>query len=310
MRDLVGARAERASRPEILFVAWPAHDIARLTEAFRRAVLRLFLRLHLFDEDQAAGMLTWPHSGFHVHAAVGVPASSSASTSSTDRGPSSARRDVVFGPMPGMSASFNSRMKASSPPGLTTCTPLASVPGFGLARSAASFDPSFVVPPPIDTVSDVSAMTASRIRCAIVSRDACSYSTSVRRRPRRAAWFGGGRYAFAGSISGSTVRGTSSAIARTQRAATHYFQRPDDALELDTARTSLAGLAMRLSADKVAGTVRGGLGYQHITPGYETNNLGFLSRADQQVVSSNFRLVPSRPHAGWRNGQVSLFSNH
>ena len=106
------------------------------------------------------------------------------------------------------------------------------------------------------------------------------------------------------------MRGTSSAIARTQRAATHYFQRPDDALELDTARTSLAGLAMRLSADKVAGTVRGGLGYQHITPGYETNNLGFLSRADQQVVSSNFRLVPSRPHAGWRNGQVSLFSNH
>ena len=73
MRDLVGARSERESRPELLFVAWPAHDIARLTEAFRRAVLRLFLRLHLFDEDQAAGMLTWPHSGFHVHTAVGVP---------------------------------------------------------------------------------------------------------------------------------------------------------------------------------------------------------------------------------------------
>jgi hypothetical protein len=42
-----------------------------LTEAFRRAVLRLFVRLELFDEDQAAGMLTWPHSGFHVHTAAG-----------------------------------------------------------------------------------------------------------------------------------------------------------------------------------------------------------------------------------------------
>jgi len=43
-----------------------------LTEAFRRAVLRLFVRLELFDEEQAAGMLTWPHSGFHVHTAVWV----------------------------------------------------------------------------------------------------------------------------------------------------------------------------------------------------------------------------------------------
>jgi len=60
-------------RPDGAFVSWPAHDTARLTEAFRRAVLRLFVRLDLFDEDQAAGMLTWPHSGFHVHTAVWVP---------------------------------------------------------------------------------------------------------------------------------------------------------------------------------------------------------------------------------------------
>ncbi len=60
-------------RPDGTFVTWPAHDTARLTEAFRRAVLRLFVRLALFDEGQAAGMLTWPHSGFHVHTAVWVP---------------------------------------------------------------------------------------------------------------------------------------------------------------------------------------------------------------------------------------------
>ncbi|MDA1081673.1 MAG: transposase, partial [Gemmatimonadetes bacterium] len=60
-------------RPDGTFVSWPAHDTARLTEAFRRAVLRLFVRLALFGEDQAAGMLTWPHSGFHVHTAVWVP---------------------------------------------------------------------------------------------------------------------------------------------------------------------------------------------------------------------------------------------
>ena len=60
-------------RPDGTFVSWPAHDTARLTEAFRLAVLRFFVRLELFDEAQAAGMLTWPHSGFHVHTAVWVP---------------------------------------------------------------------------------------------------------------------------------------------------------------------------------------------------------------------------------------------
>ena len=60
-------------RPDGTFVSWPVHDTARLTEAFRRAVLRLLVRLELFDETQAAGMLTWPHSGFPVHTAVWVP---------------------------------------------------------------------------------------------------------------------------------------------------------------------------------------------------------------------------------------------
>jgi tRNA A-37 threonylcarbamoyl transferase component Bud32 len=54
-------------------VTWPAYDTARLTAAFRRAVLWLFVRLELFDEDQAAGMRAWPHPGFHAHTAVWVP---------------------------------------------------------------------------------------------------------------------------------------------------------------------------------------------------------------------------------------------
>jgi hypothetical protein len=62
----------RKHRPDGTFVSWPVHDTARLTEAFRRTVLRLFVRLEFFDEDQAASMLTWPHSGFHVHTEVWV----------------------------------------------------------------------------------------------------------------------------------------------------------------------------------------------------------------------------------------------
>src|SRR5438309_2029588 len=67
---------DRHFRPDGTFArgpGWPGPDTAHLTEAFRRAVLRLFVRRGLFDAEQAQGMLHWPHSGFHVHAGVGVP---------------------------------------------------------------------------------------------------------------------------------------------------------------------------------------------------------------------------------------------
>ena len=47
--------------------------VRMLTRAFRRAVLRLFVRRGLFEADDAQGMLAWPHSGFHVHDGVWVP---------------------------------------------------------------------------------------------------------------------------------------------------------------------------------------------------------------------------------------------
>jgi hypothetical protein len=59
--------------PDGTFVPWPSHDTVALTEAFRRAVLRRFVRREIFDEEQAASMLQWPHSGFHVHDDVLVP---------------------------------------------------------------------------------------------------------------------------------------------------------------------------------------------------------------------------------------------
>ena len=49
---------EGGFRPDGTFVSWPVHDTARLTEAFYRTVLRRFVRLALFDHDQAHGMLT------------------------------------------------------------------------------------------------------------------------------------------------------------------------------------------------------------------------------------------------------------
>jgi hypothetical protein len=120
----------------------------------------------------------------------------------------------------------------------------------------------------------------------------------------------GSRFEISGSLAASSVRGSASAIARTQRSSVHQYQRPDDVLAVDTLRTSLGGTSLRVIGQKVAGLVRGTVSYQRITPGYETNDLGFLSRADEQIVNTNLRFIPSKPVGPWRNASLELYGQH
>ncbi len=73
--------SDRLNRPSIIYYHIPPGNLrllalsgwlTTLTEAFRRAVLRLFVRRELLDGETAQGMLAWPHSGFHVHDGVWV----------------------------------------------------------------------------------------------------------------------------------------------------------------------------------------------------------------------------------------------
>jgi hypothetical protein len=63
-----------AFRPDGTFLHLGYHEIEVLTEAFRRAVLRAFVRLDLLADDDARSMLAWPHSGFHVNHSVRLEA--------------------------------------------------------------------------------------------------------------------------------------------------------------------------------------------------------------------------------------------
>ena len=63
-------------------------------------------------------------------------------------------------------------------------TPSAAPPGRGFARPAASFATNFDVPPPIDSESEVAAITVSRIRRAVAASGSRSYSSSVPERSR------------------------------------------------------------------------------------------------------------------------------
>ena len=135
---------------------------------------------------------------------------------------------------------------------------------------------------------------------SFLRRDALTAGVDARHR------FAGGGYAMRASLATSLVKGTRSAIGRTQRSSTHFYQRPDDGLAVDTTLTSLAGSSLSLAANKVSGLLRWNANYQYTTPGYETNDLGFLSRADLQSEQVTVALAPRAPVRGWRNASLSL----
>jgi hypothetical protein len=56
------------------FVAQSAHDASVLAGAWQRAVLALFVRQGWLEEDAAAAMLAWPHSGFGAHVGAAIAA--------------------------------------------------------------------------------------------------------------------------------------------------------------------------------------------------------------------------------------------
>ena len=56
--------------PDGTFLSMPLHDTEVLSEAFRRAVLKLFVERELFQPNVAASMLEWMHSGFSVDDSV------------------------------------------------------------------------------------------------------------------------------------------------------------------------------------------------------------------------------------------------
>ena len=93
-----------------------------------------------------------------------------------------------------------------------------------------------------------------------------------------------GRYEFSGSLMGSYVSGSAQAIARTQTQPAHYFQRPDDGIGFDPTRTSLGGNSVELRIAKVGGNhLHFETGYAQRSSGFETNDVGFLYRADQRT---------------------------
>lgn len=101
--------------------------------------------------------------------------------------------------------------------------------------------------------------------------------------------FGGDHYEMAGSVTGSRIAGSSTAIGRVQAGAGHYYQRPDaDYIEYDPTRTSLTGVDARASLARISGGAwRWSANMGWTTPGFEINDLGYSFGSDRASESLN-----------------------
>ncbi|MFN2604082.1 MAG: DUF5916 domain-containing protein [Gemmatimonadaceae bacterium] len=104
------------------------------------------------------------------------------------------------------------------------------------------------------------------------------------------------KYEVTGNFSGSSIYGTTTAIANTQLDGVHRYQRPDDNIQFDPTRTSLTGDAERLTVSKFGGGItRFQSVLQRYSPGFESNDLGFQSRADEAMFRNWFSLQFNAP---------------
>lgn len=126
---------------------------------------------------------------------------------------------------------------------------------------------------------------------------------------RESAWTGGldGYATFGngwiaeGELLGSHVQGSEEAIALTQLSPARYFNRPDAGhVEFDPTREALRGWGGRAQVSKNTGVWRPNFQVHAYSPGYETNDLGFMQRTDQISASAIMVYVNEHPTARFR----------
>ena len=105
----------------------------------------------------------------------------------------------------------------------------------------------------------------------------------------------------------SMVEGTKEVIQRTQKSSARYYQRPDAThLNFDPDRTSLFGSGGRARLTKQDGHFNMMAAVTWKTPGFETNDLGYMQSADMMlsVLWGSYR--EWEPKSFYRNYSVNM----
>ena len=115
-----------------------------------------------------------------------------------------------------------------------------------------------------------------------------------------------------GTLMGSHVRGSASAITRVQTASNHFFQRPDaDHLEVDPDATSLSGYSVGAAIARQSGEHwRGSVAVAATSPEFETNDLGFQTRTDRRDLQVQVTRLETRPGQHLRNWSATVNHRH
>ena len=116
-------------------------------------------------------------------------------------------------------------------------------------------------------------------------------------------------YRWMGSLALSNVAGSASAIDATQQSSAHYFDRPDrrvttDGLfdaKYDPGATSLRGYGFYSRVAKQTGKWMWETAQNWRSPGFETNDLSFQSRADYKWMNFNVGQQYTTPTSWYRN---------
>ena len=121
-------------------------------------------------------------------------------------------------------------------------------------------------------------------------------------------WRVGKRYAIQGYFAGSSVRGEAEAIRELQESNVHSFQRPDAThLEEDPTRTSLDGYGAQIALSKIGGQrVRFNSNFAVKSPGFDTNDIGFMQRADTRNMSNWMQWRHEKPNKVLRSFRYNL----
>jgi uncharacterized protein DUF5916 len=81
-----------------------------------------------------------------------------------------------------------------------------------------------------------------------------------------------------GWVGASRIAGTRARMVAVQQNSTHYFQQPDAGRSVNSVATSLEGVAARFTLAKQRGNTFVNSAFGFISPGFDLNDLGFLSR--------------------------------
>src|SRR6185312_10117778 len=115
-------------------------------------------------------------------------------------------------------------------------------------------------------------------------------------------------YSLNGFVETSDVNGSPAAIDAIQENSRHYFQRPDLLSEhLDPTRTALGGYAGAIAFNKIGGEFTHSNSYLYFrSPGFETNDLGFLRRADQIRQGHWFQIRSNKVTSWFRQRTINF----